>query len=105
MAIGKRYFQFGTNCNDGLVADAMTNMGLPGMILMPIVVCLVLRMLDKSTLNINNCIMLISALYIAEILIGTFLATALITHGILVIIFITAIMNRDEKRLRESAYA
>jgi len=93
--IGGLYsYSSATNANNGLISDAITNLGYFGVIIMPIILCLVLCVLDDSSQGLDSRIYILISLYLTIALTNTFLNTVLLTHGLLIIIFIMHLMSR-----------
>ena len=61
---------------------------------MPIILCLVLCVLDDSSQGLDSRIYILISLYLTIALTNTFLNTVLLTHGLLIIIFIMHLMSR-----------
>lgn len=94
--IGAFYFNRPTmNCNNGLVSDALTNLGKPGLVLMPILLVLVLRFFDRSSSHLDRRLSATTSLYLSYVILSTFLMTVLLTHGMLILIILLAMMNQD----------
>lgn len=89
------------SCNNGLIANAVTNMGDMGILLMPIVLVLILRLVDKVTYGLDQKIYIPIAIYFAIILMNGFLSTALLTHG-LIPVCILMLLWRSMKRPSQS---
>lgn len=95
--IGQLYFNRPSmNCNNGLVSDAITNLGKPGLVLMPIILVLVLRLFDRSSTHLDNRLSAATALYLSYVILSTFLMTVLLTHGMLVLILLLSMMDQKE---------
>ena len=92
--IGQTYYGRDMPANNGLLADVFANMGLIGIIVMPIIILIILYLIDKCTLNISKFILVIPCLIIASLFIDTFLTVALLTHGIIIALFIFHFMPR-----------
>lgn len=96
--IGELYFNRpDMNCNNGLISDAVANLGTVGIVLMPILLIIVLRILDNCTVDLDEKIFFTVAIYFAVILSNSFLTTSLITHG-LAIAGIVLLMLRSKRR-------
>ncbi len=96
--IGNVYFgRAYENCNNGLIADAITNMGYIGLFIMPIIIILLLRWLDYCTDNVDKRIVVSISMFVSILLSNTFLLPALITHGILISSFILLFMGTKIK--------
>lgn len=84
-----------TNANNGLLSDAITNWGYIGVIIMPIILCLVLCVIDDSSKKLDPRVYILSALYLSILLTNAFLTTVLLTHGLLIVIVILFLMRRE----------
>lgn len=93
--IGERYFGTVTAANNGLISDAITNMGLAGVILVPGLYAVVLRTLNIVSEGLNARLHLAVVMYIAAELVNTFLFRVLLTHGLIITMFVLYIMTRD----------
>lgn len=96
--IGKIYFnrpQMG--CNNGLIAEAVTNFGTIGILIMPILLVLVLKFMDKCVKGVEERVFLVIALYFAITISNTFLTTALLTHGLLISTILMLILKSKDK--------
>ena len=99
--IGALYFgKPQMNCNNGLSSDAMANLGLFGCLIMPLLLACVLRMLDRSTVNVDQCILITPVLFIAYNLISTTLTTVLLTHGMIILIIIMMIIGNGADAMK-----
>ncbi len=83
------------SCNNGLFSDAFSNMGYIGIIVLPIIISLFLYLFDRSTLQLDSRITFVSCIYLAMNLIASVFTTVLLTHGFLVLIFMTWFMRRE----------
>ncbi len=95
------------NCNDGLIADAITNFGIIGIFIMPVILTLLLRVLDLCTINIDSRVLFSSSIYTAYIFVSSFSLTVLLTHGYIIMCILLLFMkkNNDEivKRCRRNS--
>ena len=100
--IGDLYFnKVEMGANTGLIGDAVSNFGLAGVFIMPIVLILVLRVLDMCTYGVENKLYIATAVLYAIILISSFLPTVLLTHGLIILAFVLFIMPKKmEKTLK-----
>ena len=92
--IGANYFRDGINYNNGLSSDAIANLGWIGVIVMPIIVIIILRIFDRSAHGLDKRIVIASSLYVTIMLLSSFMGTILLTHGVLVLIIILSMLNR-----------
>ena len=83
-----------SNANNGLISDAVTNMGLMGVVIMPVILAIVLRLLDNWTSKIYMTVYLSFAVGIAFYFSNSFLFTILLTHGLLVVMIVLRRTNR-----------
>lgn len=94
--IGNLYSnQSSMSANNGLISDAIANLGVLGIIIMPFVLSLVLKILDKVSYGLDVRLYITVALYIAIMLTNSFLFTVLLTHGLIVTMFLLGSMNRE----------
>lgn len=93
--VGLEYWHSETNANCGLGADAITNFGVIGCVLFPLMLVLVLKLFDICSNKAPRAIIVCSALYISVEIINSFLTTALLTHGILVVIIILFLLGES----------
>ncbi|MBR6366312.1 MAG: hypothetical protein IKS10_09515 [Lachnospiraceae bacterium] len=98
--IGEVYFaRPEMNANNGMIADAVTNMGTIGFVLMPLVLLLLLRIFDRASHGISVKTLIPIAMFMAIQLINSFMTTCLLTHGFLVIyLLVTMFPKREPKR-------
>lgn len=90
-------YESGGYANNGLFSDAFTNLGYVGIILMPILLALALYFFDYCSFNINIRLMTVVAVIFSGFLLSTFLSTALLTNGLLVICLILMLLGRNKK--------
>lgn len=104
--IGDVYFHApGMNCNNGLLSDAISNLGYVGIFIMPLMIALTLIVLDRCSAGLDQRIYCVLSISIANVLLNTFLLTALLTHGILVLMLLLAMIERNEENKAESFFA
>jgi hypothetical protein len=95
--IGELYFNSSdTNANSGLVANAVANLGVPGCVIMPFLMGFVLHLMDLSSEGIDTRIYISTAVYSAQSLINSAFFTVLLTHGMLIVIILLAMMKKRE---------
>lgn len=100
--IGDVYFnKSAMGANNGLISDAITNMGYVGIVIMPIILSLFLRFMDSFAFGIKKRIYISTAIMTSFILISSFLPTALLTHGLLALGLVLAVIPREEKKGHE----
>nr|WP_297705282.1 hypothetical protein [uncultured Butyrivibrio sp.] len=91
---GTYYGSENSAANNGLISDAIANLGIMGVVIMPLVVCMVLRYLDRCTARLNMEIILVVAFSVSLILMNAFISVALVTNGILVLGVVLIYMKR-----------
>ena len=100
--IGDVYFnKSAMGANSGLISDAITNMGYVGIVIMPIILSLFLRFMDSLAFGIKKRIYISTAITSSFILISSFLPTALLTHGLLALGLVLAVIPREEEKGHE----
>ena len=100
--IGNMYFnKSAMGANSGLISDAITNMGYVGIVIMPIILSLFLRFMDSLAFGIKKRIYISTAITSSFILISSFLPTALLTHGLLALGLVLAVIPREEEKGHE----
>ncbi len=97
--ISQIYEGSSSNSNNGLIADAMTNLGYIGIIVFPILLCIIFRLLDNSSVNIDSHIGLLSAIFVAMELSNTFLMRVLFTHGLIVLIIVMRLFEKEDQEV------
>ena len=98
--IGSEYFnQNSMSANNGLISDAVANLGYVGILVMPILLSFILKLMDKASEGLDVRLYLTVALYTSLILVNSFLFTVLLTHGLMVVIILLKLMNRDYSEL------
>ena len=91
------YFGYSQGANDGLIADAVTNMGIAGIFIMPVAVAFVLGIVDIYTQNLDNRINVCVALYLTLMLMSMFILPILLTGGLLAILLLLNWIDKENK--------
>lgn len=100
--IGDVYFNNPTmSANNGMFSDAITNLGLMGCFIMPLVLSLYLHVFAKSFDRANHQIVLFVALVMVYTFEGSFFTTALLTHGILLTCLTLFLMTAEMRNIKE----
>ena len=84
------------HANTGLISDAIVNLGIAGLIVFPILLVIVLKLLDVTSVKLDLRIVLAVSLYVTFMLQSSFLFTVLLTHGVMITIVIMAFMRRGD---------
>lgn len=69
--------------NNGLFSDAYMNLGYVGILIYPLLIVILLRLFDGVAIRIDTRIWPVLAIYIAFVLLGMTLSSALLTSGLL----------------------
>ncbi len=94
--LGEEYFNSDfIRANNGLFSEAYSNLGYLGVILIPFLIMIILKLFDGITININFKFLIVPVLSVVLPLISAPISTALLTNGIIFVWFILYIM-RDE---------
>ena len=93
--IGEVYFdKVEMSANNGLISDAIANLGIAGIVIMPVILILILRTLDKCAYGIDKKIYISTAAIFAMIILSSFLSTVLLTHGLLLLGIVLLLIQR-----------
>ena len=95
--IGDYYYNQVSSANNGLIADAISNLGVPGVVIVPIMYAIVFRILDNVTERLDPRLHVTVAMYVAITLINTFLFRVLLTHGLIVAMIILHFIDVDDQ--------
>ena len=82
--------------NNGLIADAMANLGIVGIIVFPILLIIVLKLLDRVMEGLDVRIKVSQAVSQTLIIISTFLLPMLFTDGLLIMLVLFNAMKKAE---------
>lgn len=89
--------RFESRANNGLFSDAYTNLGIIGVVVMPLLLSLFLKVFSDVTKGINSAIVSFSAIIIASTLTSAFLTRSLLTHGLFLLCLLFFFMPTDER--------
>lgn len=92
----------GSSCNNGLFSDAYCNLGVAGMVIMPFLIVVILKMLDGVTEGMRNELTFLLVLSFTMSLLSSSLFTNLLSHGMGIMILILYFL-RDERNSRDIA--
>lgn len=94
--IGAQYFgNPNMNCNNGFFSDAISNFGSYGVLIMPFFLIFFLYLFDKSVLYLNRKLIIVPIFLFILGINSTFLLTELLTHGMLILMFLFSLMKPD----------
>lgn len=80
--------EFSARANNGLFSDAYMNLGGVGMLIFPPLITLYLRILDGSVEGLDPRILFVITLYVSFVLLGMTLTSALLTSGLIFVVFL-----------------
>ena len=85
------------NCNNGLLADIWSNLGIVGIFIMPFVLIVCLRLFDMAVEGVETRYVIGLAAYYAVTFSNSTWSTVLLTHGFLIMCvgFFMFPRNRD----------
>lgn len=84
--------------NNGLFSDAMANLGVIGVFIMPFAVVLMLRLLDKYSDDLSVDFLIGSAIALAIPLMSASFFTMFLSHGIIALVALFYFLPREEVR-------
>jgi hypothetical protein len=84
----------GGRANNGLFSDAYMNIGAIGSLVFPLILIFINKVLEGATLGLNERILSILVISISFVLLGLPFSTALISAGILLLIFFYSTLPR-----------
>lgn len=101
--IGENFYG-GSYANNGLFSDAYSNLGILGVILMPIFIALLLKILDNVSrgLDMNICVGIIVVL--SYTLLSSSIFAVLLTHGLLIGLVLVGLIPRGVLNEKEKVY-
>lgn len=88
---------YNSEANNGLISDAMTNFGLIGILIMPIVLMIVFRVFDYCSQGLDEYIVVVFGVYISLLLTNGFLLTSLMTNGLLILMLVLLFVKRNKE--------
>ena len=95
--IGNNYETQVVNCNNGLLADVFSGLGFIGLIVMPIILIICLRMLDFVSSGIDIRLTIGLVVYYGIIFANTTWSTILLTHGYLIMCVVLFFFPKHKK--------
>lgn len=86
---------FTARANNGLFSDAYMNLGLLGVVIYPVIFAIILRIIDGAVECLPQRIVFVVSVYVAFVLISMTLTAALLTSGLIFLIFLLYSLPRD----------
>lgn len=94
--IGEVYYEKSTmGANNGLIADAVANLGYLGLVVFPVFLSFIFKLLDKSSAGLDSRLFITVGVYLALVMTNSFIFTILLTHGLIVTMIVLRNMKRD----------
>jgi hypothetical protein len=87
-----------TGANNGLISDVYANLGIVGLLIMPLLIVLALKFLDACAEGIDIRIFVVSAITMSFIFISSSFFTVLLTHGFIAVCFILYLLPRSTEK-------
>ena len=97
--IGNNYETQVVNCNNGLLADVWSGLGLIGLIVMPVILILCFRFFDFVAHRVDSRLVISLAIYYAIIFMNTTWSTVLLTHGFFIMCVLMIIFPKENEKL------
>lgn len=95
--IAEYYEKESFSANNGLISEAIANLGYFGILVLPFVMALLLKVFNYVSINVDFRIKVIISVYFSVVLTNSFLSTALMTHGLLITMVLLFILSRSKK--------
>lgn len=97
--IGEIYYHKDVSANCGLIADAVMNLGAwNGLLIYPLLLALLMKLLDISVNGLEDRLYIVAFIYIAYVLLNATLFTALLSHGIIMLIILLFLFPRNAQK-------
>lgn len=84
------------NSNNGLIADAVTNFGIAGIVIAPVLLGLLFKIIDDATDTLDIRFLGPIAAALATGFLNSFITTILLTHGLIAIILVLILIKREK---------
>lgn len=97
LVIGELYY--GPNCaaNNGLFSDAIQNLGIIGIVIFPFLIVMILKLIASFSKGIATKYAIVPCIMISIALLSTTLMTALLTSGIVFVMYLFYVFPRDSE--------
>ena len=96
LIIGNEYFNSTSNsANNGWFSDAYANLGLMGVILMPILIVLMLKLFDSCANGLRIELLIVPIILLSLNMISSSFFTNLINHGVVAMLLVIWIMPKE----------
>lgn len=94
LVIGENYMESGTSANNGLFSDAWANAGVIGVVIMPILLVLVLKVADGITEDLPMKLYVASAIEVALLYISSSFLTDMLSHGVALMLVVLYLFSK-----------
>ena len=99
--IGNNYSTQTVNCNNGLLADVWSHLGVIGLIVMPVILVICFRLFDMAATGLSTRYIVGLAAYYAVSFSNSTWSTVLLTHGYLIMCVAFFMFPRDNSQKSE----
>nr|WP_294810986.1 hypothetical protein [uncultured Sphingomonas sp.] len=89
--------EYTARANNGLFSDAYMNLGVVGVLVYPLLLATFLRILDGSVDDLPKRILFVVTVYVGFVLLGMTFTSALLTSGLIFLIFLLYSMPRNSR--------
>lgn len=93
--IGNNYLTQNITCNNGLLADVWSHLGISGILIIPIILLVCFRVYDLATDGLNSKCFIGLSIYYAIIYANTTWSTVVLTHGFLIMCVMFLVFPRN----------
>lgn len=93
--IGAVYSIDGINFNSGLLSDAVSNLGIVGVFVMPVVFAIFLKIFDRCAEGLDTKVIFTASIVVAWFALSSTLTTMLFTHGVFILMIFLRLMPRE----------
>lgn len=95
--IGNNYETQVVNCNNGMLADVWSNLGMVGIIVMPVILVVCFRLFDLVSDKIDTRCFIGLSIYYAVMFCNTTWSTVLLTHGFLIMCVLFFLFPKEQE--------
>lgn len=97
--IGNNFQTQAINCNNGLLSDVWCNLGIMGLIVMPIILIICFRILDLVSCKLNTRLTIGITLYYGISFTNSSWSTVLLSHGFIMICIMLVMFPKNSRKL------
>lgn len=96
--IGNNYVEQTINCNNGMLSDVWSSFGYIGLLLMPVILIVCLRLMDAAVYKLDSRLIIGLVLYFAICFANAQWSTVLLTQGYLITVIVLFVFPRKDTR-------